>query len=235
MRQPLRLLLPALLLGGCSLVDEPQPRAELGFSLHVDPAPPCADSSADAPGCRFDVEGVVSRKVTRASEGDRRFPITDVVLDDSLYVLRFVDFAGGELSMEEGQPYRFEGDLRGVGWTSLPALRVTDERGLVFYGLTDMDAYFLPETGTRLLPQDWRITTEPTLYGNSRRDDCGVRFTPQRVRVEHGGKTARLLQGQSARLGTHVVHVRTALDVDGSQNRCVDNGAPSLSLTIRRD
>lgn len=227
------LLLSATALSSCSVFgDEPYPRAEQNFFFSARPSFMCD------PECGWDMEAEVVAKADSSygfGEGLTRFVALDLP-DHALHLVN-VGVSAAELPLDVGQRYRFEADaiFYGLVFPNPTALRVSDDEGLAFYGVSVAALPGTDDSGTGLdevllLPDGWGLRFEDT--GREAEVGCGT-ATAYRAIVEHDSSRIRLLQGERGTLGGYDVEVRVSsrMVYDGS---CIDGYAHEFSMVIAR-
>ena len=230
----LGLLLLATALPACSLFgSEPYPRAEEAFRYTFRPSFTCTPSEC---GWAMETE-LVAKADSSYGFGEGYTPFITLDLTDHALDLVGTGTEAAGLPLVVGRRYDFETDALffGLGAPNPSALRVSDDDGLVFYGVS---AAVLPGTDTTgagfdrvlLLPDGWALRFEDT--GREGEVFCGT-ATAYRATVEHDGSRIRLLQGERGRLGDYEVQVRAARRIlyDGS---CLDGYQHEFSIVVAR-
>lgn len=216
-----------ILLSSCSLfgIEEEIPERQFSFTLITYPAPDCTTYQ---PNCILTYEGVLTKKDTVEADVNNRF--LRLVFDESLFKAELWYVTRLNVPLTFGTKYRVTANTYFNLRYRSPSVEVVDANGLNFYAKTE---YFVADTHNPPLPTGWTVSLESGDYGTNKLG-CGLRGTPQVLVVSHSGKSVRLVQGESKRLGKYLVTALVAEKVDYTGLNCLDFVAPEVSYTIAR-
>jgi hypothetical protein len=150
-----------------------------------------------------------------------------VISGDDRYTLLF-SAAGKQLPVVESLEYTFEVQHK-YGFPTACSLIVSDEKGMLFAGVTDWSL------GAKVMagPSGFDLVAGSADCGSRQHNNCYESVTNTPLSVSHDGETVTLFHGESRSLSIYDVTCLTSQSVEYT-SECFDAGLIGVSYVIER-